>query len=160
VRSKQECRALRPPAVWRAYYWCQGLPGQGSGEREGQECSGQPPTFCGANLMCVSKEEPFVCVGGKAGGEGRTCYGPDGRGDFECAHATFRGTVCTPCGVDTYQAVSNVTGANVCVPCPLHSDTRGKSGRFSASECKCKQNYARQQGSLGDAAPCLPISSP
>lgn len=160
VRSKQECRSLVTNAVWTSLYWCQGVPGQPAGPREGQPCAGRPPTFCGANLLCVSKEDPFVCVGGKAGDEGRVCQAPEDRGDFECAHATFRGTVCISCGVDTYQSISATSGSNVCVPCPPNSDTRGKTERFSVSECKCKAGFARQQGSLGEAAPCLPVASP
>jgi hypothetical protein len=80
VRTRKACRALLTDAVWLPMYWCINGGGRGGGGREGKQCQGRPTTYCGANLMCLPKKEPFVCVRGAAETAGRTCASLDAAG--------------------------------------------------------------------------------
>ena len=157
VRTKKACRALLTDAVWLPMYWCvNGGGAGGGGDRLGKQCQGRATSYCGANLMCLPKKEPFVCVRGAAEAAGRTCTSLDAAGDSECVSATLRGTICIPCAADTFQAQSP-SGSNICMPCPANSDTRGVTGAFTPARCLCKAGFARQQSSLGEAAPCSSV---
>jgi hypothetical protein len=61
---------------------------------------------------------------------------------------------CFPCPVDTYRSREGGTEVGSCTTCPIRSNTRGKNGSTSVSECVCDSFYYRQGVSAQSELTC------
>ena len=80
--------------------------------------------------------------------------GPDGGNCVACPKGSFKtlpgAAACTNCSSGKYSATLAANSSNVCIDCPVHSNSEAGSPTFAA--CECKPGYSGPNG--GDCVSC------